>query len=415
MRIILRAALILFLSVTAVKVYGSVELETFRIWGMENSLSVGWSTSSETANASMELWRAETESGPYVLISIEQGHGTTTNTSSYWHYNSGLLPNQRYFHYLIAVDTAGYREIVSDTVSERTAPIKINGIPGYPKCPTGYRVSWTVHYEYDILDYTLRRGPYGGCNTDIAIIPSQGNTDSIRTYYYTDLDAPLRVSTYCIVARRMDSTTYAPLFFYIPEEQVAIASLDSFAVTPASSNVEIFWRTNYESWLRCYEVQRRRTSDSSYTVVAELQGAGYYAYDRSYTVVDTTLTAGGTYNYLVGYTDAYEVFRVLCDSTVEVVLSGAEYEPLAQSFALSAFPNPFNPTTTISFSLPKSALTHLIIYDLLGREVAVLTDGMLEAGEHRLSFDGTALPSGLYFARLHSGSHLATHKLLLLK
>ncbi|MFZ5433122.1 MAG: T9SS type A sorting domain-containing protein [Calditrichota bacterium] len=84
-------------------------------------------------------------------------------------------------------------------------------------------------------------------------------------------------------------------------------------------------------------------------------------------------------------------------------------------FQLTAFPNPFNPTTTISFSLPKSTITRLTVFNLLGREVAVLTDGMLEAGEHRFSFDGSDLPSGLYFARLNSGEFAATRKLLLVK
>ncbi|MFZ5433123.1 MAG: T9SS type A sorting domain-containing protein [Calditrichota bacterium] len=88
---------------------------------------------------------------------------------------------------------------------------------------------------------------------------------------------------------------------------------------------------------------------------------------------------------------------------------------LPESFSLSAYPNPFNPSTTISFSLPKSAITRLKVYDLMGREVVVLTDGMLEAGEHRIAFDGSNSPSGLYFARLQSGDFITTQKLLLVK
>jgi hypothetical protein len=85
------------------------------------------------------------------------------------------------------------------------------------------------------------------------------------------------------------------------------------------------------------------------------------------------------------------------------------------SFNFSSFPNPFNPTTTLSFTLPKAGKSKLAVYDLLGREVAMLEDQKYDAGEHRIRFDGSALPSGIYFARMVSGEYVATQKLLLLK
>jgi hypothetical protein len=85
------------------------------------------------------------------------------------------------------------------------------------------------------------------------------------------------------------------------------------------------------------------------------------------------------------------------------------------TFILSAFPNPFNPTTTLSFTLPRTGKTTLAVYDIIGREVAVLVDGRMAAGEHILRFDGSALPSGIYFAKMRSGEIAATRKLLLLK
>ena len=84
-------------------------------------------------------------------------------------------------------------------------------------------------------------------------------------------------------------------------------------------------------------------------------------------------------------------------------------------YAMCAFPNPFNPTTTISFALPRAGRVTIAVFDLLGREVEMLTDATYPAGEHRISFDGSHLPSGLYFARLESGPFTATQKLLLLK
>jgi hypothetical protein len=83
--------------------------------------------------------------------------------------------------------------------------------------------------------------------------------------------------------------------------------------------------------------------------------------------------------------------------------------------SLSSFPNPFNPSTTLSFSLPREGRARIAVFDVLGREVIVLADEMFTAGEHQVVFNGSSLPSGLYFARLESGSTQATHKLLLMK
>jgi hypothetical protein len=85
------------------------------------------------------------------------------------------------------------------------------------------------------------------------------------------------------------------------------------------------------------------------------------------------------------------------------------------SFSLSSYPNPFNPSTTLLFSLPQTQDVRLAVYDITGREVVVVTEGRYEAGEHRVTFDGTELPSGIYFAHCISGSIRQVQKLLLIK
>lgn len=79
------------------------------------------------------------------------------------------------------------------------------------------------------------------------------------------------------------------------------------------------------------------------------------------------------------------------------------------------YPNPFNATTTISYDLPQAGHVSLRLFELLGREVAVLKDGFVEAGSHRVTFDGSNLASGIYFARLDAGKFSQTMKLMLLK
>lgn len=85
-------------------------------------------------------------------------------------------------------------------------------------------------------------------------------------------------------------------------------------------------------------------------------------------------------------------------------------------FALDQnYPNPFNPVTTITFDLPESAAVQLVVFDILGREVAVLARGHMEAGRHRVRFDAGSLPSGTYIYRLATETRSFTRQLVLMK
>jgi flagellar hook assembly protein FlgD len=95
--------------------------------------------------------------------------------------------------------------------------------------------------------------------------------------------------------------------------------------------------------------------------------------------------------------------------------------PLPLDFALLPnYPNPFNPATKISFTLPLAGHTTLEIYDVLGRVVRTLADGPMEVGYHRLEWDGRTFTgdratSGVYFARLKSGDEQAVIRMSLVK
>ena len=78
-------------------------------------------------------------------------------------------------------------------------------------------------------------------------------------------------------------------------------------------------------------------------------------------------------------------------------------------------PNPFNPFTNLTFNLPEASEVSLIIYDIQGREVARLMDGFLPPGIHQRTFDGSNLPSGIYFARLQAGDFSQVKKMVLMK
>jgi hypothetical protein len=79
------------------------------------------------------------------------------------------------------------------------------------------------------------------------------------------------------------------------------------------------------------------------------------------------------------------------------------------------YPNPFNPSTTIKFTISDLQFTTLKVYDLLGREIATLVNEEKPAGSYEVGFNGTGLPSGIYFYQLRAGNFSETKKMVLLK
>ncbi len=112
---------------------------------------------------------------------------------------------------------------------------------------------------------------------------------------------------------------------------------------------------------------------------------------------------------------------VLCESydtalALECAPIAVGTDDRTEAFALApAQPNPFNPVTNLSITLAETGPASLKVYDMGGREVATLFDGMLAAGTRSIQFQVGGLPSGVYFAVLQSASGVQSQKLLLLK
>ena len=90
--------------------------------------------------------------------------------------------------------------------------------------------------------------------------------------------------------------------------------------------------------------------------------------------------------------------------------------PLIDSFSLSqAYPNPFNPTTTMTLIMPVAGDMKVEIYNLLGQSITTLTNGYKEAGTYNLIWDATDVSSGMYFVKAETERFTTTQKLMLVK
>ena len=126
-------------------------------------------------------------------------------------------------------------------------------------------------------------------------------------------------------------------------------------------------------------------------------------------------------------------FKLLKESTGEIIIldgdiptwsangmymlqSLTEMQPIPAEFSLnSAYPNPFNPTTTLNFALPIESEVSLSIYNLQGRLVSTLLSSNMDAGYHSVVWNANREASGMYFVKMVAGEYIQTQKLMLVK
>ena len=125
------------------------------------------------------------------------------------------------------------------------------------------------------------------------------------------------------------------------------------------------------------------------------------------------------------YLPSSDYYEIVFDTTTDV----NDIHNFPISFKLyQNYPNPFNPTTTITYTIPtpseslpllkrktKEGFVKLKVYDILGNEVATLVNEEKPAGEYKVKFDGSNLPSGIYFYQLKAGNFIQTKKMILLR
>ncbi len=128
----------------------------------------------------------------------------------------------------------------------------------------------------------------------------------------------------------------------------------------------------------------------------------------------SSISVSPTYDSQGNAVPASASFTIGIDSPTGVVVNKSTALPTEYRLEQN-FPNPFNPTTTIRFSLPQTVKATVTIYNILGQKVATLVDGIVEAGAHNVSWNASTVSSGVYFYQVRTDNFTATKKMMLLK
>lgn len=188
----------------------------------------------------------------------------------------------------------------------------------------------------------------------------------------------------------------------------------TLAGAPQSGFVELNWTEPDNEEAKFYSVYRRLSSEPSFGAALATVGAREYR--------DTDIQKSTSYVYAITATDfgsnESERSNELDVTTTAVAGQGVE---LPTSYALNNnYPNPFNPTTMISYQIPKAGEVKLTIINSLGQKVKTLVAGQVAAGYHQALWDarddsGVLVGSGTYLYRIEAGSFVQTKKLVLMK
>jgi hypothetical protein len=178
--------------------------------------------------------------------------------------------------------------------------------------------------------------------------------------------------------------------------------LSSFTAAASGSNAVLNWTTATETNNKGFDIERRtdsksqNRSQSEWIKIGFVQGKGTTTKPSAYTFTDKNVK-NGRYSYRLKQIDFNGAYEYSDEVVTEI------YKPVEFSLKQN-YPNPFNPSTVISFNLPVDSKVTLNVYNVLGQKISTLINDNMPAGEQNITFDASALTSGIYFYQLEANS-----------
>jgi hypothetical protein len=273
---------------------------------------------------------------------------------------------------------------------------------------------WCVTYLADEYEIKRKDGlPLDTSSYSLIASINGGNLNFIDENVLPNKSYTYRIRSKCESMRTIwgnESTAYVP--------NIVPVELQSFTAEIFGRNVKLLWSTATETNNRGFEIERTSPFPSSYQGEGSEAGRGWEKIGfvpgfgtttevHHYSFVDEGLQSGN-YQYRLKQIDFDGTFEY--SNIIEVTVDAPTKYTLEQNY-----PNPFNPVTSIHYVVGSQGHVTLKVYDVLGNEVATLVNEQKPSGTYEVEFDGTNLPSGIYFYQLKAGTFVETKKMVLLK
>lgn len=196
---------------------------------------------------------------------------------------------------------------------------------------------------------------------------------------------------------------------------ILAVELAEFSAQGQPDGVTLTWRTGSETDNYQWLIHRSTAPDAGYVHVASIPSQGSSPTGHVYTYLDNAVLPNTTYYYLLGDQDAHE--NVVWHGPVSVTTAGSGPTRLELS---PCRPNPASGPVTIRCSVPAPGRVRLQVYDICGRLVRTIMDGVMMAGTHLVPWDakddsGREIATGVYFYRLSTGGQQVTRKMTMLR
>jgi hypothetical protein len=192
----------------------------------------------------------------------------------------------------------------------------------------------------------------------------------------------------------------------------APVDLDYIRAEPAGGDVRLTWTTTREQGLERFHVERQAPADSMFATVGSVEAAGFSSDTLRYSFV-APRAAEGYHRFRLRFEDQFGN-RSFSDEVVAAVLTSSNERSAASAAMLSVYPNPTAGAARVAVHLGTAEEVRVAVYDLLGREVARLHDGLLQAGEQMFALEAGPAP-GVYLVRAAADSFALTTRLVVVR
>jgi len=296
----------------------------------------------------------------------------------------------------------------------------------------GHSVQQTLDGGFISAGYTLSFGA-GGDDFYLVKTDSNGNQEWVKTFGGSASEIAYSICEtsdggFVITGHTLSFGAGMHDVWLIRLESIIPVELINFSYTIKDNNICLNWITASETNNRGFEIQRRNNdgkwkmedgkfirqsvNEDGWEVIGFVEGKGTTTGQQFYSFIDENLSAG-KYQYRLKQMDfdgTYEYSNI-----VEVEIN----QPLEFSLTQN-YPNPFNPVTKIKYAIPEEKSREmkkvtLIVYDILGNEVATLVNEEQQPGVYEIEFDASNLSSGIYYYQFKAINYLETKKMIYLK